>query len=150
MTQEEDQLRRPMILIIIRLLTKWGEANAVLSMYYATFMYLGKQYGDLLLRLSIFETKIEDDLQQFISNVKILGWIFMISWHGDIRNRIFLKLKNAILLYHYAFGVNEKEYNSHICSECCSTFNFFLSVVKNINNVKDIIPENDNVTNHHK
>ena len=63
MTQEEDQLRRPMILIIIRLLTKWGEANAVLSMYYTTFMYLGKQYGDLLLRLSMFEIKIEDDLQ---------------------------------------------------------------------------------------
>ena len=55
---------------VIKLLTERGEAKAGLSTYYTSFRYSVKQCVDLLLRLSMFDIEIDDELHQFISNVK--------------------------------------------------------------------------------
>ena len=89
LTPKEYQLGRTTFLDVTKLLTKRGEAKAGLSTYYTSFRHSGKEFLDLILRLTMFEIEIDNDLQEFISNVKKIGWTSTISLHGDMRNCIF-------------------------------------------------------------
>ena len=89
LTPKENQLGRTTFLDVIKLLTKRGEAKARLSTYYISLRHSGKHFLDIILRLTMSEIEIDNDLQEFISNVKTIDWTSTISLHGDIQNIIF-------------------------------------------------------------
>ena len=79
----------------------------------------------------MFEIEIDNDLQQFVSNVKT-NWLDIydfLTWRYA-KSNLSENQKDAIHCYYYPLDVKDKVYNPHECSECYNNLDFFPSVVK--------------------
>ena len=120
---------------IIKLLTKRGK-KVGMSTYYNPFRLSGKQRVDLLLRLSIFEIDIDDELQQFISSVKN-DWLHIYDYLTlRYAKRIDLKIKKMLFIVITLLLIQTKKNATPTYIINVTTHSIFISlVVKELLNI---------------